>query len=314
MSDAKVSVVVPVFNRANFLTACVHSILDTQYPNLEILLVDDGSSDGSDVAIASIRRAHPDVVRHLWHEGRQNLGVSASRNLAIKASTGDYICFLDSDDLMLPHRFGFAIPLLVSSPEVDGVFEQVEIVAGDHVVQLIEYFAQDLSTKPANAQNLLLMGMIPSCGITVRRGVFDICGYFDERKWVGEDIEMWLRMIVLCRLVAGESGVAVAQVIKHSGNTSGYRVGEVELRVIRDVLIWAGARGCSTSVLEALEAKYFELLYYYVNVHQSQPVAAGEALQLLGKTVLRFPKVLGRKRFWGNVVQSIDRGLVGPRK
>ena len=95
---AKVSVIVPVYNVEVFLRRCVDSILQQTYPNLEVVLIDDGSSDKSGMICDEY--AAKDMRIRVVHQ--ENAGVSAARNMGIEASSGEYITFCDSDDALAP--------------------------------------------------------------------------------------------------------------------------------------------------------------------------------------------------------------------
>ena len=88
----RVSVVIPTYNRADFLREAIASALQQDYPNVELIVVDDGSRDDTAAVVGEFGPA----VHYLWQENR---GVSAARNRGAAASTGDLIAFLDSDDL-----------------------------------------------------------------------------------------------------------------------------------------------------------------------------------------------------------------------
>ena len=93
-----VSVIVPVFNAVNYLQQCVKGILSQSYQNLELLLVDDGSTDGSGALCDSFAREN-ECIR-AFHQS--NKGVSAARNLGIQESKGIWVCFVDADDELIP--------------------------------------------------------------------------------------------------------------------------------------------------------------------------------------------------------------------
>lgn len=92
----KVSIIVPVFNVSNYLSQCLDSIINQTYQNIEIILVDDGSSDDSGKICDEFKEKDQRII--VIHQ--ENIGVSNSRNNAIKLASGDYITFIDSDDLL----------------------------------------------------------------------------------------------------------------------------------------------------------------------------------------------------------------------
>src|SRR5215204_3697695 len=94
-----VSVIIPIWNAVRFLPDAIESVFAQTYPHWELLLVDDASTDGSGAIAREYAEAQPGKVRYLEHEGHQNRGVGASRNLGVWNATGRYIAFLDHDDI-----------------------------------------------------------------------------------------------------------------------------------------------------------------------------------------------------------------------
>ena len=115
---ALVSIVVIFLNAARFLEEAIASVLGQTYPAWELLLVDDGSSDGSTDLAMRHARAHPGRVRYLDHDGHRNLGMSASRNLGIRHATGKYIALLDADDVWLPDKLARPVGAGRRSPAI----------------------------------------------------------------------------------------------------------------------------------------------------------------------------------------------------
>ena len=103
-SQPLVSVVVPFLNARAFLAECIGSVVDQTYPHWELLLVDDGSTDGSTEIAKEHAARHPERVRHLEHGEHRNRGVSASRNLGLRAARGEYVALIDADDVWLPTK------------------------------------------------------------------------------------------------------------------------------------------------------------------------------------------------------------------
>ena len=99
-----VSVIIIFFNEARFLRQAIESVLVQTYDDWELLLVDDGSSDDSTAIARAYAALCPGKVIYLEHRDHQNRGASPSRNLGISHSRGDYIAFLDADDIWLPHK------------------------------------------------------------------------------------------------------------------------------------------------------------------------------------------------------------------
>ncbi len=114
---ALVSVVMIFWNEAQFIREAVMSIFAQTYEAWELLLVDDGSSDGSTELAQQFALLYPEKVRYMEHAGHQNRGMSASRNLGIDQARGKYLSFLDADDVWLPNKLSWQVAALESFPE-----------------------------------------------------------------------------------------------------------------------------------------------------------------------------------------------------
>ncbi|MCM1984683.1 glycosyltransferase family 2 protein [Lyngbya confervoides] len=112
-----VSCIIIFLNEAQFLEAAIESVMEQTYPNWELLLVDDGSTDASPELAQRYAAQYPDQIRYLTHPQRQNLGMSASRNLGIQQARGKYISYLDGDDVWVPHKLADQVGLLEQYPE-----------------------------------------------------------------------------------------------------------------------------------------------------------------------------------------------------
>lgn len=114
-----VSVIIPFFNVEAFIGEAVQSVLDQTYDHWELLLVDDGSSDGSREIAEGFVRDHPDRVRCIEHPGRINKGLSETRNLGWRAAQGELVAFLDADDLWLPDKLSKQVSIFELFPQVE---------------------------------------------------------------------------------------------------------------------------------------------------------------------------------------------------
>ena len=103
-TPAIVSIIIIYFNAAEFFREAIESVLAQTYDHWELLLVDDGSSDGCAEIATMYAAREPSRISCLQHDGRRNLGMSASRNLGIHNAKGKYLAFLDADDYWLPDR------------------------------------------------------------------------------------------------------------------------------------------------------------------------------------------------------------------
>lgn len=121
-----VSVVIPVYNTAQFLAETVESVLAQTYAGWELILVDDGSTDGAAAIAIEYAARYPGRVQYLEHPGHSNRGMCTSRNLGIERSKGEYIALLDSDDVWLPLKLQEQVALMEAHPEAGLVFGRYE--------------------------------------------------------------------------------------------------------------------------------------------------------------------------------------------
>jgi glycosyltransferase involved in cell wall biosynthesis len=122
MNSPLVSVVIIFFNAEKYLVEAIDSVLEQTYQNWELVLVDDGSQDGSPQLARDASFRHPEKIRYLQHVGHQNLGMSASRNAGIHAAKGEFIALLDSDDVWFPKKLDEQVILMQSNPEAAMVY------------------------------------------------------------------------------------------------------------------------------------------------------------------------------------------------
>ena len=123
----KVSIIVPVYNAEIYLDECISSILEQDYDNFELILVNDGSVDNSE----KICRRYAEKDRRVCYIAQKNSGVSAARNAGLRAISGEYVCFVDSDD-KLPRQ---ALTRLISSIEE----EKSDLVIGSYKKMYLNY-------------------------------------------------------------------------------------------------------------------------------------------------------------------------------
>lgn len=122
LSSPRVSVVTIFLNAERFLEEAIESIRSQTYPHWKLVLVDDGSTDGSSAIAKEYAARCPDRIQYRTHPDHENRGMSASRNLGIRATDGPLLAFLDADDVWLPRRLEAHVNLLTSMPPVDMVY------------------------------------------------------------------------------------------------------------------------------------------------------------------------------------------------
>ena len=125
MTPPKVSVIVPIYNQAPFIRETVDSVLDQDYPSVELVLSDDGSTDGTGDILREYAEREPERVRVVASE--RNTGIAGAFNRALDAHTGEYIAWLGGDDVMLPGKLSRQIAILESRPDAIGCCHDAEV-------------------------------------------------------------------------------------------------------------------------------------------------------------------------------------------
>ena len=168
---APVAAIVPLFNGSRFIREAIDSILAQELRPREIVVVDDGSTDGSDCFLTS----YPDirVIR------QSNCGEAAARNRGIRESKEPMIAFLDQDDLWLPRKLALQVRALEVDPSIDIAFGQHRLIVEDGA----RWFRQNLLGK-------ILIAELPG-SMLARRQAFERCGLYREDMRLGSDID-WL--------------------------------------------------------------------------------------------------------------------------
>ncbi|SEG37281.1 Glycosyltransferase involved in cell wall bisynthesis [Bryocella elongata] len=188
-----VSVIIAAYNAEAFLAAAIQSCLSQTHPPLEIIVVDDGSTDGT----SRIAVSYGSQVRLIRLP--KNVGVASSRNIGIAAAKGDWISFLDADDWYLPRKLELQLAAAKTEPSLAMIY-------GDFIERTID--GTDLNVTACEPNRLRefiqYRCAITICTVLVRRETILLLGGFDPALKVIEDWDLWLR--VLHRLQPQEIG------------------------------------------------------------------------------------------------------------
>jgi glycosyltransferase involved in cell wall biosynthesis len=179
----KVSVVIPTYNRATPLVEAIQSVLKQTYTDFELIVIDDGSTD--DTRNAILPYSHK--VKYLYQERG---GVSKARNYGIKVSRGEYIAFLDSDDLWLDKKLEVQVNFMKAHKSFISYTDEIWIRGGKRV---------NPGKRHRKYSGWIFDKVLPLCiispsSVMIRREVFDRIGLFDEHLPACEDYDMWIRV------------------------------------------------------------------------------------------------------------------------
>lgn len=175
-----VAVVIPLFNRRSSILEAVDGALDQTYPAVEVVVVDDGSSDGGGELVRTRAETDP-RLRVLFQDNR---GPSAARNAGIRAAEAPFVTFLDSDDLMVPERIRAQMDYLTGNPGVDAVLCQGRIEVSPGIdPPLIAKFSMR-NEEPTFQYTSVL----------VAKHHLELVGGFDESLRIAEDLDLLVRL------------------------------------------------------------------------------------------------------------------------
>jgi glycosyltransferase involved in cell wall biosynthesis len=192
MTDCLISVVIPTFNRAHFIGQAISSVAQQTYRPIEVLVVDDGSDDGTESVVATLRDSNrfPNVSLKYFRQDRK--GGNAARNLGIQHAAGEWIAFLDSDDQWQAEKLEKQIRLVQSQPQFRAVYcglQSLNLETGETRLVHNDYRSGNLLS------DLLVRDVTaPTSAYMVHRDVFAQVGGFDCELEARQDWEMWIRI------------------------------------------------------------------------------------------------------------------------
>ncbi len=178
-----VSVIIPTFNRRDYITIAIDSVLAQTFKGYEIVVVDDGSSDDT----KEVLKPYQEAIRYFYQENR---GISGARNRGIRESRGEYIALLDSDDYWLPEKLERQVDRIREEPECGMVATRCSSIAPDGTFRK--------KNRPGKSgwilNDIFKANFIRTSSALITRKCFDTVGLFDESLPEGEEYDLWLRI------------------------------------------------------------------------------------------------------------------------
>ena len=211
----KVSVVIPAYNALRFLPQTVESALAQTFQDFEIIIINDGSSDGTEAWLSQTN--YP----QLTHITQANLGLPITRNVGIATARGEYIAFLDADDLWEPTKLERQVACLDARPKVGLVHTAIRYIDEDNreINQVLGTHGDGDVWREVVVHNPVRCGSTP----LVRRECFEVVGVFDPTLTFSEDWDMWIRIASSYHFTTINEPLTLYR--QHPTNmTKGYRV------------------------------------------------------------------------------------------
>lgn len=196
-----VSVIMPAYNTARYIREAIDSVLDQDYGNKELIVIDDGSTDGT----LDILRSYGDRLQLIT---QQNQGSAVARNAGLAAARGDYIAFLDSDDAWLPGKLSLQVRYLQDHPDIGMIYARWQVWKPDATGRFAPAtsVAETLMTDGMPAvpgivdeqsgwlyNRLLFTSLLHTITVLARRELVETVGRFDADLKRGQDYDYWLR-------------------------------------------------------------------------------------------------------------------------
>ncbi len=195
---AKVSVIIPTYNRADFLPGAVKSVLAQTHRNFELLIIDDGSTDSTKETVKKFQ----DKDGRIKYFYQENRGISSARNFGIRKSSGDYFAFLDSDDEWFPEKTEKQLALFSGNPGLGfaGCNKLIEVIdSSGRVIKTLDLYGRKFpgGNRRFTAEDFLSFNspVNPTCVMISREALLKT-GFFDENFYYAEDSDLWIRLSV----------------------------------------------------------------------------------------------------------------------
>jgi glycosyltransferase involved in cell wall biosynthesis len=187
--DKLISVIIPSYNSGRFLGRAIESVVNQTYKNLEIIIVDDGSVDETE-KIAKAWQGKDKRIKYIKHQ--KNMGLAASRNTGIKNSQGEYIAFLDADDIWLPQKIETQLKKL-KELNADLVFSNWYIWDPENNIKIKAFDSNPIKGKKDLLKFLIRKNFGNSSTALLKKSSLNIVGLFDETLNSSEDYDLWIR-------------------------------------------------------------------------------------------------------------------------
>lgn len=308
-----VSVCIPSYNHAQYLPYCIESVLSQTYPNIEIIIVDDGSKDNSLEIAQSYATKHPDLIQVHMHPNKENRGISNTSNLGFSLSKGKYWSGLSSDDAFYKDKIEKQVAYLEANPEIGFVYSY-----GDYVnsqgEKLPGIFGTDITKEPDPLKTLLMKNVVPGMTILAKREAMKRVGPQDENL-IYSDWDFWIRFVALYKV--GFIPESLVEYRVHNTNTSIGIPPETDAKYSAEVItaIPKKAKQMGGKLLEHMAFHRHlhgeGIVDYYINLF-FKCAAEGkiaEGYSYLKKAFLFYPNPFFRVRRLGAILKHTIIGL-----
>ena len=185
MLPPKVSVVIPTYNHVKYLPYALDSVINQSYSNLEVIVIDDGSTDET----AEVMKPYRSKINYFY---KANGGTPSALNLGLSVATGKYICWLSADDALMEHKVSKQVALMESDPSLGFSYTSFVVINANgtkqYVVNSVYY-----PNKQETVTKLMEGCFINGSSVMMKSSALKIVGNFDEGLSQAHDYDLWLR-------------------------------------------------------------------------------------------------------------------------
>lgn len=186
-SNPLISVLISVYNGQDYLRETIDSIQKSTFKNFEIILIDDGSTDGSKMLCEQLALKHKNIR---FYASLKNKGLSNQLNFGLKKAKGQYICRINQDDVMLPNRLRLQAEFLHKQADVVAVGSYLKLFTNEGKEEVMEYQRTDEMIK----KTWLLVSPFADPAVMYRKEVAIKAGKYNQKFWPADDLHLWYRM------------------------------------------------------------------------------------------------------------------------
>lgn len=280
-ADSPVSVVIPAYNYAHYLPEAVDSVLSQTHPHVELIVVNDGSTDDTKAVLDS-------YGDRLVAVHQENQGLSAARNTGIRTASHDFVAFLDADDIWEPEKLACQMARFAELSDDYGLVACNRGIfdgAGGRQPEATTFRKVKQNDQEIRVYDLLLRTRFSPSSVVARRACFDTCGFFDTSLRSSEDRDMWLRIAENWRLFWDER--VLCYIRKHGDNMSA-NAPRMKRNMLK-VLHAARQRNLSRAKAPLLWRRVFAFVHFQVAWMHYESGHRGKAVAELLLSWLRSP-------------------------
>ena len=298
---ATVDVIIPAFNAARYLPFAIESVAAQTFDDWHIVLVNDGSTDNTAEVVAPFLDRLGAKITYITQENR---GLPAARNIAIRASTSEFIALLDADDVWMPCRLSESLKIFAKRPKAGIAYGLITFI--DQEGHSGRTWNGNLKYSEGRIAPRIYMRKVelPCPTITFRRRCVDEVGCFDETMRSTEDRDLWLRIALRYEVAFVPVVLACYRVSPGSMSTNSQRMLEAQLQFIRKHY---GSEGCGLLPRQISLARAYK--QQAEALKQNHPAAA---LSSALRAVSTYPLELGNSRTAASLLFNWARSLMHP--